>query len=62
MAKNRRLNNFGFRQCMPGKGEYYWERIIGPVHKIDYYVRNLCDEPVTIDGMDCRSQFDGLMN
>lgn len=47
---------------MPGKGEYCWERIIGPVRKIDYYVRNLWDEPVSIDGDDCRSKFDDLMN
>lgn len=49
-------------KTLEGKGEHYWERIINPTKKIDYYVRNLCDEPVTIDEDDCRGKFEGLIN
>ncbi|KAL2277134.1 hypothetical protein FJTKL_00264 [Diaporthe vaccinii] len=49
-------------KTLEGKGEHYWERIIGPARKIDYYVRNLCDKPVTIDEDDCRRKFEGLIN
>lgn len=48
---------------LDGKGdEFHWDKIIGPVRKIDYYVRNLCNKPVIIDGDDCCSKFIDLMN